>query len=274
MHYKEWLNHGLLRVKLRFFAPLTIGLFSIFCVFVMYTIFGFLKWGNLRMLSVTSCILYLTTQFSSYYLLYAPCMMILLSGLNELGAFELLLYARCTSRKDYDWGCIFAIFLFVLLCVVGSVGAAGVVYRFAANPEAGWYPYCEYLRNRGIYVVSEGMAQSSAVFVVFAQLTMSALSFYAIGLFLLLLRHLFQKAFLVLLTGLGTNLMLLLMLKSDLPGWLFSILPYSRLFLPYLNSLSDFFSAVIYWLCVIVGLHFAVRLFAGFCDRGLTDYET
>lgn len=273
MRRKEWLHHGLLRVKLRFFSQVTIGIFFFFCIFVMYTVFGFLEWGNLQMLSVTSCILYLTTQFSSYFLLYAPCMIILLSGLNELGAFELLIYARFTSRKEYDLGCILAIFLFVLLCVIGSVSAAGVVYCFASNPEADWHLYCEYLRRRGIYLVSEGIAQLPEVFVVFAQLTMYTLSFYAIGLLLLFLRNLFQKTFLVLITGLGTNFMLLLALKNDLPGWLFYILPYSHLFLPYLDSLSDFFNAVIYWLCVIVCLHLAVWLSSRFCDRGLTDYE-
>lgn len=273
MRRKEWLHHGLLRVKLRFFSQHTIGIFVLFCIFVMYTVFGFLEWGNLQMLSVTSCILYLTTQFSSYFLLYAPCMIILLSGLNELGAFELLLYVRFTIRKEYDLGCIFAIFLFVLLCVIGSVSAAGVVYSFASNPEADWYLYCEYLRSRGIYLVSEGIAQLPEVFVVFAQLTMYTLSFYAIGLFLLFLRNVFQKTFLVLITGLVSNFMLLLALKNDLPGWLFYILPYSHLFLPHLDSLSDFFDAVIYWLCIIVCLHLAVWLSSRFCDRGLTDYE-
>lgn len=273
MRHREWFRHGLLRIQLRFFSPLFVGVFFLFCVFVICTVFRFLKLGHLQMLSVTSCLLYLTTQYSSYYLLYAPCMMILLSGLNEMGAFELLLYARFTNRKAYDVGQLFAIFLFVVLCVFGSASVAGAVYCFASNPEADWRMYCQYLQSRGMYLVSGDFAQLPGALAVFVQLTMSTLSFYALGLFLMFLRNLFQKAFLVLIVGLSTNFLFLLALKNDLPDQLFSALPYTHLFLPYLKSLTDFQNAVIYWLCVIVFLHLAVWLSSRLRDWVLTDYE-
>lgn len=273
MRRKEWFYHGLLRIQLRFFSPLTVGLCFLFCIFVVYTVFQFLKLGNLQLLSTTSCLLFLSTQFSSYYLLYAPCMILLLSSLNELGAFELLLYARFTNRKAYEHGIFFAIFLFVVLCMISSVGAAGVVYHFITNPKADWNMCCAYLQSRGMYLVSESFAQLPEVIVIFSQLTMSTLSFYALGLFLLFLRNLFQKTFLVLIAGLSINFLLLLALKNDLPEWLFSIMPYSHLFLPYLNTLADFGIAIIYWLCIIICLHLAVWLSSKLCDRVLTDYE-
>lgn len=269
----EWFRHGLLRLKLRLFSCTVLGVFFIFCIFVVYTVFGFLELGNLQMLSVTSCLLYLTTQFSSYYLLYAPCMVILLSGLNDFGAFELFINVRCASKKAYNLGQFAAIFLLAIVCIIGCVGAAGIVYRFAAHPEADWRICDAYLQSHGIYLVSEGFTQFPAAFVIFAQLAMSMLSFYALGIFLLLLRNLFQKTFLVLATGLSTNFLLLLSLKNDLPSWLFSILPYPHLFLPYLDSLTDFLNAVIYWLCIIACLHLVLWLASKLQDRGITEYE-
>lgn len=260
MRQKEWLNHGLLRIQLRFFSPCTIGMFFLFSIYVIYTVFQLLKLGCLPMMPVSGCILYLTTQFSSYFLLYAPCMIVLLSGLNALGEFELLLRTRFTNRNAYSLGKFFSIFLFDVLCVFGSVGAAGIVYCVTANPEIDFHVCCSYLQSRGISLISEDFTQLPEAYAVFAQLTMSTLSFYALGLYLLFLHNLFQKAFLVLIGGLGTNFLLLLALKNDLPAQLFPLMPYSHLFLPYIKSFADFGNAAAYWLSVILCLHLAVWL--------------
>lgn len=269
---KKYISAWKLRVHLRLSGYLPVSIFSLFCVYLVYTVYVLILSGPGRM-AVTNGLLYMMTQSSSYFLLYTPAMVILLSGLIDMGSYELLIFSRTDTRVKYECERISAIVTFVAVCTLCAIFTTTIVYLCVADSSTRWSDYCVYLRQTGFQMVHDNMLDASGLLVVTMQVSTLMLSFFALGAFMLLLQNLFAKKFVSVIVPLCVSFAIYLVLSCDLPGWLRQMLPDVYLFLPYFDSLTHWRIAVLYWIGILTILCAGIMLSAKYKDVMYNDYE-
>lgn len=248
MRKQTCISHSLFRVQIKLFSPLIMGIFFSFCLLVVYTVYQLAKMGDPKMLSVTTCLLYLFTQSSNYYLLFAPAIIAMLIGLIDMGSVETLISIRCSTKSEYHLSKLCSIFFFILICTLCAILTAAVIYSFSTNPNIDWHFQHEYLNRFGIVLIQPGLLMLSEGGVIAVQSIILMCSFFFYGLLLSILHNVLCKKFAVITISLSLNAFLLLGTKLDLPEWLFKMLPYRYLFLTYFESAEYLIIVLIYWL--------------------------
>lgn len=270
---KKIISVGILRARLRLSGYLPPCIFAFLCIYLVYTVYVLMILGNSAIMAVSNGLLYMMTQAPSYFLLYAPAMAVLLSGLIDTGSFELMIFARTDTRKEYVYGKLLAIFSFVIICMVCALMADSSIYLCVANPNAQWNTYCIYLQQQGLHLVHESMLNKSSFLVVAMQFLTLMLSFFSLGAFMLLLQNLFAKKFISVIVPLCIWSAFYLALTCDLPEWLAAILPGSHLFLPSFDSLRRWAISILYWIGILLALCSGVIVSSKCKDVIYNDYE-
>lgn len=124
---KKIISVGILRARLRLSGYLPPCVFAFLCIYFVYTVYVLMILGNSAIMAVSNGLLYMMTQAPSYFLLYAPAMAVLLSGLMDTGAFELMIFARTDSRREYVYGKLLAIFSFIVFCMICALMTDAII---------------------------------------------------------------------------------------------------------------------------------------------------
>lgn len=267
-------NVGILRTKFATFSLIYLSIFSIFCCFLLKTIYWFLLSGLLTRLSIPIGFLYVWGQPTSYYLFHIPLMVVLLSKAIDYNKYEIFLLARCQSKRKYDVGNILAVFFLVFSCYSLMSLTALIVFSFASNNPEAWTQSYLFLKQQGIILVNNSLIDTPVLELIIIQQLLIMLSFVALGDFILLTQTIISNKQFSIIIALCLSCIIYLGSKSDLPHWLDTLMPYRYLFLIYFTDLKHCCLSVIYWILVIAFLCF-VLVFLGKNNDFLTkDNET
>lgn len=267
------MSAGFLRLKFRLYSCAPLYVLAVFCIYLVYSVYVLIVSGHAQMLTVISGILYITTQSSIYYLLYTPAMVVLLSGLIDLGMFEIMIFSRTNTRKSYEMNKLLAILFFTIICVVSMVVVTFIVYLCVENPDIQWQQHCLFMNQTGMQIVNTNLLGVSGCVLIAAQAVLLIVSFLALRLLMLLMKNIFTPKFISVIIPLCISLLVYLLSTCDLPDWLMNILPNSHLFLPHFSSTNHFLTAGIYWLAILLVLLLGVTLSAKYKDIMYEDYE-
>ena len=260
-----------LEIRLHSYSPWCV--LTMFCIFVINSAYSLIQTGHTEMLTVTSGILYVITQSTTYYLLYAPAMVVLLGGLVDTGSYEMMIISRKQSRMCYEREKLLSIFLFAAFSVLSMVVVAASVYLCVDNPNVHWQQHCLFMNQTGMLIVNTNLLNVSGYALIAAQGLLLTISFFSLGVFMEFLQNIFAKKYISVIIPLCISLLVYLLSTCDLPDWLMNILPNSHLFLPHFGSIRHFLTAGIYWLVVLLVLFLGVTLSAKYKDIMYEDYE-
>lgn len=267
------MNAGFLRLKLTLCSCAPLYVLAVFCVYLVYSVYVLIVSGHAQLLTVTSGILYITTQSSIYFLLYTPAMVVLLSGVIDLGMFEIMIFSRANSRESYVMNKFFSILGFSIICVASMIVVSFFVYLCVENPDVQWQQHCLFMNQTGMKIVDINLLGVSGCVMIAAQAVLLIFSFLVLGLLMLLMQNIFTKKYVSVIIPLCISLLVYLLSTCDLPDWLMNILPNSYLFLPHFSSTNHFLTAGIYWLMILLILLLGVILTTKYKDIMYEDYE-
>ena len=179
---KIMMSAGFLRLKLTLYSCAPLYVLAVFCVYLVYSVYVLIVSGHAQLLTVTSGILYITTQSSIYYLLYTPAMVVLLSGLIDLGLFEIMIFSRTNTRKSYVMNKLLAILFFTIICVASMVVVTFFVYLCVENPDIQWQQHCLFMNQTGMQIVNTNLLGVSGCVLIAAQAVLLIFSFLVLGL--------------------------------------------------------------------------------------------
>ena len=245
---------ALLRLQIKCADYVTVAIFLLICSYILYEVDSLSSLDANYYLSAWTYLLHFLSQPSSYYLLYMPIMIVMLSRISDLGPYELMVYPRNKSRTEYIGGKLLAIVYYIVFSCFIVFLTSIVVFSCVSVPNKNWMEQITLLDRHGRGVLQEELLNMPMGLIIVSQIIMLMLSFIALGYFLVFLQTVLRKKNISIIVCFGIDCFLLLGTKSDLPKWLFPILPYQYLFSPLFKSTSYVLYAIAYWLLIISGL--------------------
>lgn len=266
-------NLAQIRVQIRCVDYTAVVFYLLLCAYMLYEIHVLSSLGDNIYLSASTYLLHFYSQPSSYYLLYMPTMIVLLSKIIDLGPYELVVYARSKTRLEYTISKLLATIYYVIGCSTILFLTSLVVFNCVSVSSENWFEQISWLEQQGIRMLREGLAHFPKNLIVFLQIVIQIQSFIALGYLMVFLQMLFRRKSLSIIVCFGVNCFLLLGTKSDLPKWLFAILPYQYQFYPFFNSSIYALYAIVYWSFVIAGLLLMIIYQTKRTDLFFSNYE-
>lgn len=252
------INQIFLRIIIKLFSSLTIGIAISLCIFDVYTVFQLRNIGLIGINTSFSNLLFSLTQYSTYYILWMPLIAFWMNGLVNIGPLEPLICVRSATQNSYITSKIFSNMICAFAFSLWNFFAGILIFSHVRQVGADWHISCQYMESLGLFIVSGKFLHLPIIQLIFMQLFLHACSYFAIGLQIQLLYNLGCKSNFVLLVVMAKNFGLLLALKTCVLNPLNPVLPYRYLFLPFMDNIYDYFIAVIYWTIIILSFICAV----------------
>ena len=266
-------NLALIRLQIRCADYVTVAVFLLICSYILYEVDSLSSLDVNCYLSAWAYLLHFLSQPSSYYLLYMPIMIVMLSRISDLGPYELMVYPRNESRTEYIGGKLLAIVYYIVFSCIIVLFTSTVVFFCVSLPNKDWIEQITLLDRHGRSVLQEALMNMPIGLIIVSQMIILMLSFTALGYLLVFLQIVFGKKSISIIVCFGINCFLLLGTKCDLPKWLFHILPYQYLFSPLFKSTSYVLYAIAYWLLIIISLLLVVVHLNKRTDLFFSNYE-
>lgn len=261
-------------MKLALFSFSYLAAFSVFCCYLLITIFWFLSNRLLGKFSVPIGLLYMWCQPVNYYLFHMPLMVVLLSKITGNNEYENLILSRCPSNKQYEEGNILAVCFLVVTNIILMAVTAMIVFAFASNNTVPWRECYLFLKQQGIILLNNNLFDTSVLELIIIQLSLTILSFVSLGIFILLLQSIVSDKRIAIIISLCVNSVVYLGSRSDLPSWLDMLMPYRYLFLIYFTGNNHYVNALLYWIGIIT-LSCLLLIYHSNCkDFMVNDNET
>ena len=252
---------------------ISVVFFLLICTYILYEIHFLSSLSLNSNLSASTYLLHFCSQPSSYYLLYMPIMIVLLSRITDLGPYELMVYTRSKTRTEYILNKLLAVIYYVIGCSIIMLVTSIIIFYCVSAPNANLLDQLNQLQQQGISVLREELAHILPGLIILLQTIILIQSFVALGHLLVFLQIIFRKKSISIMICFSINCLLLLGTKCDLPKWLFNLLPYQYLFFPFFNSTSCLLYAIMYWLFITTGLLFMIIYQTKRTDLFFANYE-
>lgn len=273
MKYLKSSNLARIRVSIRCADYITVAFFLLICSYMLYEIASLSSLDINGYLSASTYLLHFLSQPSSYYLLYMPIMIVLLSRVTDLGPYELMVYTRSETRTEFIFSKLLAVIYYIIGSGIIVLLTSIVVFRCVSVPNEDWLEQITLLDRHGRSVLREELLHVPMGLIILSQTIILMQSFVALGCLLVFLQIILRKKSISIMVCFGINCFLLLGTKCDLPKWLFHILPYQYLFYPFFKSTSYVLYAIAYWSFIITVLSLMIIHQGKRTDLFFSNYE-
>jgi hypothetical protein len=211
--------------------------------------------GNVEMFTAANGMLFCVSDYSFYYLVYAPIYISLFYSLVNLDGMEEYIFSRNKNRCKYIFNKIETAIIFSLLYVLLIVLISCLASFLTAKSNNTWTEYNSYINTIGISSIPESFHHLHYMVVLAAQMLMLILSYVSAGLLIVMLCDVFKRGYIPLPIALFVNYLFLLARKADLPVWLSNLLPFQYTFLDCIEVPGKIFNALAYWaVCIILAI--------------------
>lgn len=266
-------NLALIRLQIRCADYVHVAFFLLICTYMLFEIDSLSSLDVNCYLSAWTYLLHFLSQPSSYYLLYMPMMIVMLSRISDLGPYELMVYPRSKTRTEYIFSKLLAIVYYIAASCIVVLLTSIVIFCCVSVPGKDWLEQITLLDRHGRSVLQKELLNMPMGLIIISQIVILMQSFIALGYLLLFLQIVLGKKNISIIVCFGINCFLLLGTKCDLPKWLFRILPYQYLFSPLFESTSYILYAIAYWSFIIIGLLLLVIHQSKRTDLFFINYE-
>lgn len=163
-------NLALIRLQIRCADYVHVAFFLLICTYMLFEIDSLSSLDVNCYLSAWTYLLHFLSQPSSYYLLYMPMMIVMLSRISDLGPYELMVYPRSKTRTEYIFSKLLAIVYYIAASCIVVLLTSIVIFCCVSVPGKDWLEQITLLDRHGRSVLQKELLNMPMGLIIISQI--------------------------------------------------------------------------------------------------------